>query len=314
MGLFNRLFIVVLLGLLTSCGGNTNKPMPNPPPVAGGGTGTTSVLTAKHVVVVVFENQNYSEVMGSPMMPFFNSFAQQNATATQFYANTHPSIGNYFMMTTGQLVSEDDAFAGSFSGDDVASLLTAAGKTWRVYAESLPGNGYVGGDKPPYVKRHNPFAFFDNVVNDPAQRGNIVNFSQFSSDVDSNSLPEYSFVIPNNFNNGHNCPDGTQVCPNDQRLTSIETWFKSNFEPVLNDSSLMSNTILVVTFDESSNDNTHGGGLIPFVMSGSNVKKAYTSTTQYQFPSLLRMNLKVLGVTNYPGAAASAPDMDEFAK
>jgi phosphatidylinositol-3-phosphatase len=330
MRIFRTLFILFLLGLLISCGGSTGSqsnpdpipapppapppPPPSPPPGGGGGT-SNPVLAAQHLVIVIFENQNYSEVIGSPVMPFFNSFAQQNSLATQFYANVHPSIGNYFMMTTGQVVTEDDTFAGTFAGDNIASLLTAAGKTWKVYAESLPSTGYIGGDKNPYVKRHNPFAYFDTVINDPEQRKNIVDFSQFTSDVASNTLPNYSFVVPNNRSNGHDCPDGSRTCPNDERLRSIENWFKSNFEPVLNNSSVISNTILVVTFDESADDNTNGGGLIPFILAGSNVKKAYTSTTLYQFPSLLRMSMEALGVTsNIPGAAASAPSMNEFAK
>jgi hypothetical protein len=37
-----------------------------------------------------------------------------------------------------------------------------------------------------------------------------------------------------------------------------------------------------------------------------------TSTTFYQHQSTLRLMLRALGVFNYPGAAASAPDMDEF--
>jgi len=42
------------------------------------------------------------------------------------------------------------------------------------------------------------------------------------------------------------------------------------------------------------------------------VKPGYRSTTFYQQQSLLRLSLRALGVTTYPGAAASAPDMDEF--
>jgi hypothetical protein len=101
----------------------------------------------EHVVIVVFENQNFSDVIGSSAMPYINELARQNAFATQFYANVHPSIGNYFMMTTGQVVSSDDNFPGTFAGDDVIQALTAAGKTWKVYAESLPMVGYIGGDQ-----------------------------------------------------------------------------------------------------------------------------------------------------------------------
>src|SRR2546426_4178805 len=37
-----------------------------------------------------------------------NSLANQYGLATQYYANTHPSIGNYFMMTVGKIVSNYD--------------------------------------------------------------------------------------------------------------------------------------------------------------------------------------------------------------
>jgi hypothetical protein len=48
---------------------------------------------------------------------------------TQFYANTQPSIGNSFMLTSGQVVSTDDSFAGTINGDNVTTALSAAGKT-----------------------------------------------------------------------------------------------------------------------------------------------------------------------------------------
>jgi hypothetical protein len=55
-----------------------------------------------------------------------------------------------------------------------------------------------------------------------------------------------------------------------------------------------------------------GGGRIATVFAGGPIKHSFQSSTQYQFPSLLRFTLKVLGITDYPGAAAEAPDMDEF--
>jgi hypothetical protein len=57
-----------------------------------------------------------------------------------------------------------------------------------------------------------------------------------------------------------------------------------------------------------------GGGRIAVVFAGGPVKSNFQSTTTYQFPSLLRFTLKMLGTTTYPGAAAGAPDMDEFLK
>src|SRR5438132_4872336 len=100
-------------------------------------------------------------------MPYLNELATQYGLATQYFANTHPSIGNYFMMTTGQIITNDDAFGGPVSDDNIVRELTAAGKTWKIYAESLPSPGYTGGDVFPYLKHHNPFAYFTDVIGNP---------------------------------------------------------------------------------------------------------------------------------------------------
>jgi hypothetical protein len=48
------------------------------------------------------------------------------------------------------------------------------------------------------------------------------------------------------------------------------------------------------------------------VVAGPDVKKAYVSTTLYQHQSTLRLLSEAMGVTSFPGAAATAPDMEEF--
>ena len=58
-----------------------------------------------HVFIVTEENHDYASVIGSSSMPYLNGLAQQYGLATQYYANTHPSIGNYFMMTVGDTVT-----------------------------------------------------------------------------------------------------------------------------------------------------------------------------------------------------------------
>src|SRR6476661_68529 len=51
---------------------------------------TAQIPNSNHVVVVLEENQSYPAVIGSASMPYLNSLAQQNALATQYYANVHP--------------------------------------------------------------------------------------------------------------------------------------------------------------------------------------------------------------------------------
>src|SRR6266850_457 len=64
--------------------------------------GTPAVVPqVQHVFVVVEENQSYDDVIGNPDMPYLNQLAAQGGLARQYYANTHPSINNYFYLTSG---------------------------------------------------------------------------------------------------------------------------------------------------------------------------------------------------------------------
>jgi Phosphoesterase family len=98
-----------------------------------------------HLAIVVEENTNYSSVTSSSM-PYLSGVMTQYGLATQYYANTHPSIGNYLMLTTGQVLTNNDSETPStfpVSADNVVRELVAAGKSWKAYAESLPSVGYT---------------------------------------------------------------------------------------------------------------------------------------------------------------------------
>ena len=92
-----------------------------------------AVPASKHVLIVVEENHSYASVIGptSPM-PYLNSLANKYGLATNYYGNTHPSIGNYFMMTTGEVVTNNDGFTGTVSIDNIVREILLKGKTWKV--------------------------------------------------------------------------------------------------------------------------------------------------------------------------------------
>ena len=210
-----------------------------------------------HVIVVVEENHNYSQVIGSSAMPYLNSLANQYGLATQYYANTHPSIGNYFMMTTGQIITNNDSYNGTVTADNLVRHLLSAGKTWKSYAEDLPSVGYVGGDTGNYARRHNPFTYLSDVFNSSVQKLNLVPFTQFPTDLNNNALPDISFIIPNLINDSH---DGT--------LQQADAWLQTNIAPILSNSAFQQDGILIIVYDEADTDNTHGGGRIVFVAAG----------------------------------------------
>lgn len=264
-----------------------------------------------NVIVVVEENASFSEVIGSGSMPYLNSLAAKYGLATNYFANTHPSIGNYFMMTTGTIVTNDDGFNGTVSVNNLARQFKKDGKTWKAYAESIPSAGYLGGNTGLYLKRHNPFSYFSDVANDPAQRANIVPFSQFSSDIDS-GLPDFSFIVPNAINDAHNCPSGGSSCTEAEKLAVADRWLKKNIDPLIK-SGAMKNALLVITFDEANpKDTSHGGGHIATVVVSPKAKQGFQGSGLYQHQNLLRTVGDALHLSSVPGAGSNATSMREF--
>jgi acid phosphatase len=264
------------------------------------------------VFIVVEENTDYAAVIGNPAMPYLNSLASQNALATNYFANTHPSIGDYFMLTTGQIITSDDQFSGTVTVDNVVRELSAAGKSWHCYAESLPSAGYTGPDVFPYLKHHNPFAYLSDVTGSSADAANIVPFSQFASDLASGSLPQYSFIIPDALHDAHSCPTANPNCTQDERLAAADGWLQSNIAPLIASSTFQQDGVVIISFDESATDNTNGGGRVANIIIGPKVKKAFQSATLYQHQNTLKLSLETLGVKNFPGAAANSTSMGEF--
>jgi len=275
----------------------------------GGSTKASATVTVSggvaqfgHVFLLVEENHSYSSVIGNSSMPYLDRLAKQYGLATQYYADTHPSIGNYFMLTTGQIVTNDDGYSGTVDVDNVVRRLLAAGKTWKSYAESLPYIGYGGQDVSPYAKRHNPFAYFTDVLNSQSQLNNLVPFTQFALDLSKNQLPQFSFIVPNLLDDAH---DGS--------LAQADNWLQTNIDPLITSSTFQNDGLLVIVFDESfTQDVQHGGGQVPAVIISPKVKKGYQSTALYQHQSTCQLLLQALGLTAFPGAAQSAPSMREF--
>ncbi len=262
---------------------------------------------SKHVVIVMEENQSYDTVVGQSAWPNLNQLISNGALATNYYADSHPSIGNYFMLTTGQLLTTDDNNTTVWNVDNIARRMLASGVTFKVYAEGI-AQGYLGNNTGLYVVRHNPFAKLSDVA-DSAQVANqtIWPFSQFATDLANGALPEYSFVVPDLDDDAHN---GTP--------RQADTWLQTNLvTPLSNYSAFQSggDGVLFVDFDEAADSDTaHGGGHVPVVLWGPMVQVGYkqTSNTVYQHQSLLRTAMEALGLADPPGAAATAPSMSEF--
>ncbi len=287
---------------------------PSPTPAASPTPSPTPTIfpAADHVFLIVLENHAFNQVIGSPFMPYLNSLAAQHSLATNYFANTHPSIGNYFMLTTGNIETNNDAFTGTVSSDSIPRAFAGAGKTWKAYMESLPSAGYTGGDVYPYFKHHNPFAYMTDVLGSSAETANLVPFTQLSSDLGAGTVPNFAFIAPNAEDDAHDCPAGGSACLDSDKLTAADNWLKTHIDPLIQ-SPALANSVFIIVFDESLDvDVVNGGGKIAMVMAGSHVKAGFKSTTVYQHQSTLRLVMDLLRVNDHPGNSATAPTMGEF--
>ena len=150
-------------------------------------------------------------------LPYFNSLIREYGLATNYYANTHPSVNNYFILTAGHagfssLWTSDGFLANLHAelvpGENIASILTDNRKTWKAYLEGLPEAGSLTSNHAGYVKRHDPFAYFTTVVggdrDHSPQKSNLVPFEpNFEKDLQNHTFPNYSFIVPDIHDDGH---------------------------------------------------------------------------------------------------------------
>ena len=270
------------------------------------------VPKAQPVVLVVEENHSFESVIGQPAMPFLNELASRYGLAMRYYANAHPSLPNYFWLSAGQPVTFNDNTRETFDVDNLVRHLQVAGKTWKAYAESLPHAGYTGYNVYPYVKRHNPFAYFRDVASSH-ERNNIVPFSQFTTDVRADRLPDFVFIVPNQLHNGH-----------DASLAAADQWLKGALTPLLNTPAFKpgGRGLLVITFDESfakdcrpahCGTSAHAsGGRVATVLIGPRIRHSFRSFKTYRHENLLRTVCDAFGFGSCPGRGGSAKPLGDF--
>ncbi|MEW2291454.1 alkaline phosphatase family protein [Streptomyces sp. NPDC006743] len=260
----------------------------------GGGAPSAQAATAvpapDHVVVVVFENHAYGQVIGSSSAPYLNSLKSGGANLTQSYGETHPSQPNYFALFSGstQGVTDDSCYTPGFSSaPNLASEQLAAGRSWASYNETLPSQGSTTCSSGKYARKHNPWFGFSNVPTSSAKT-----FAQFPTDY--STLPQLSFVVPNLCSDMHDCSVSTGDTWLKNNLGAYATWAKTH------------NSLLVVTFDE---DDKLSGNRIPTVLYGQPVAAGSTSATTYNHYDLLRTLEDTQRLSTHAGNAANAHDI-----
>ncbi len=264
------------------------------------------VPRSSHVWIITEENHSYEDATAA--MPYLMSLGNQYGLATQSYADMHNSLSTLMHLTAGQTVTLDDNTTLFFDVDSIVRQLMLQGLTWRSYQESLPFAGFEGIDAYPYVKRHNPLAYFT----DSDTPSTAINSVPYPANITLDAGANYNYVTPNLLNDAH---DGTMQAADDWLRTHIPAILaRPEFQPG-------GDGIMIITFDEGNlgSDNRCSatvlsgcGGHILTVVAGPLVKRGFRSATWYNHESVLKTACVALGITACPGQARTAAPMDDF--
>ena len=201
-----------------------------------------------HIVVLMFENKHYDEVIGPA--PYITSLANHCATAADWQdANTkvdgspdgkYNSKPNYATLTSGLPPSVhgiiDNTYKATTDVDNIYNQLNLAGKSFKDYYEAGAGGckERFSGDY------HDPIRYYTNVAS--ICDAHDVPLSTFIEDVNSGNLPAFSMIIPTNDHNMH-----------DNSIASGDTFAQSILDPLLNSQSYAQRDLAIFfLWDEDS--------------------------------------------------------------
>jgi len=301
-----------------------------------------------HQFVIMMENHSYDEIIGNPNAPDINQLASTYNLATNYFGTTHPSLPNYIATISGSdfgngAAFDPNGFPDPNSGNDnspcfsagtpgastqcdptinspsIVDQLKAKGLTWKTYQENLPsvGSNYAssvtnGVPDKLYAIKHNPFIYFASVQNDPAELQNMVPESQLYTDLANGTVPNFSYIVPNQCHDMHGDPAGGCPYSNtpgdvpDQNLIQAgDDYLKSLINQIQTSSTWsQGNNIIYLLWDE--NDYGPESNKVPLITITNNGPQGVKDNTLYNHYSLLRTIEDGFGITDYLNNAQTA--------
>jgi hypothetical protein len=281
--------LVVAAAALGGCGGTPGPPLDIPP------EGGVARSGRSHVVTIAMENKELGDVIGSPEAPYVNRLAKRYGLATASYGIRHPSLPNYLALTSGSTHGiRSNCTDCHVAARNVVDQLAAAHLSWKAYLEDMPEPCFTGASAGGYVKRHNPFAYYDDVVGDPARCRRMVPYPRLATDLRRGALPTYAFVVPNLCDDMHDCD------------VSVGDRFLAHLVPGLL-RALGRHGFLILTWDEGTSDagccGSANGGRIATVVAGRDVRRGARDASPVDHYGVLRTTEDALGLPRLGGAA-----------
>jgi phosphatidylinositol-3-phosphatase len=244
----------------------------------------------EHIFLIILENRSHEQIIGNPNASNINRLAMTYGLASQFYAEVHPSEGNYVAMIGGDTfgIHDDDAwyctrgnpdrYCGSqttirpypdhtIAARSLVDQLGARHLSWKGYFESIPAPGsrevfypdraapVPGVPSELYASKHNGFINFKSVQDDPELPQKFVGFDRLYADLAGANAPNYAHIVPNQCNDMHGllAPDVPDDCRGGEAVVRRADAVVAQLVAAIQMSPVWtgpSNAAVVITWDE----------------------------------------------------------------
>jgi phosphatidylinositol-3-phosphatase len=283
-----------------------------PVPSLGHPCGTLAGKPVVDQVMLVWEeNHSYSSVIGYPGAPELNGLAVKCGLATEYEAQTHPSLPNYMEMTSGQSYAyspwDTDCDPQGNCTTSAASIFSELGATnreatsrqWRSYAEGMTANcGLTSYDN--YAARHNPAVYYAPIRRECDawdQPMGTVSGGALHQALTSGPSVALTTVTPDLQDDMH---DGT--------VAQADTWLSRWLPQVVASPGYRSGHLAVlIAWDEGSGSGNVPSH-VPFIVMSASTPPGTRSALSYNDFSVLRTICQLTGVASL-GQASRAPSL-----
>jgi phospholipase C len=217
---------------------------------------------------------------------------------------------------SGGYIGTGQAYPQSFAFNEITQLLGSGKIDWRYYVNRGKTAGAADGgvanvdsDETTYTF-WNPLPAFPAVKNDPTQFGRLTNATQFYTDVQSGTLPQVSWIIPNSDLSEH---PPASIATGMNYVTGL-------VNAVMN-SPLWNSTAILIAWDDWGGFYDHvvppkvdqyGLGIrVPGLVVSPYARQGYVDHKTYSFESWLRLIEERFGVMPMTGRDNTANDMTD---
>ena len=199
--------------------------------------------------------------------------------APQEFVPSASDATNQSLLTAAQ-VTASSAVPHLFNGKNLIDQLESKHLTWKAYMENLPTAGSTveyapvinGTTVKLYAQKHNPFMYFSDITTNASRLAKIVPFDQssFAHDLNSNSVPNFVWISPNQCNDMHgispsgaalvNLPDcGYPAAGLDHKIIARgDAFVKQTVQAIMSSKAWNNNSSIVLWWDENDYSGSQG--------------------------------------------------------